>query len=231
MRRITQLHVALGTLALLAGCAAAPEKAVDPAEKAGAAIYFNEVPAGGGQPYTMHMFVHKDFIHFGPVDRPEVYTLFRRGSQTIYEVDGEQKTVKEISGQRAPVADLAKYHIEAETSPSKLLTDREANHLRIKVNGETCFNVIGVQEMLPEVREALREYYLVKANDPAFAALPEGSCSHLINVAAPEKRVEVGFPARQWGSDGYSLFIQEYRVNIVPSDELNFNSLPEWYKK
>ncbi len=231
MRRITKLYVALGTLMVLSGCAAVQEKEVDPAQKAGVAIYFNEVAPGQSAPRTIHMFVHKDFIHFGPVDHPEIYTLFRRGSQTIYEIDGERQAVKEIRGQRAPAADLAKYNIEAETSPSKLLTDSEASHLRIKVNGETCFNVIGVPEMLPEVREALREYYLVKANDPVFAALPEGGCGELINVAAPEKRLEVGFPARQWGSDGYSLFILEYRVNIIPSDELKFNKLPEWYKK
>ncbi|MEW5757093.1 MAG: hypothetical protein AB1810_12400 [Pseudomonadota bacterium] len=230
MSRITKLYVALGALAVLSGCAAVQEKAADPAEKAGVAIYFYEALPGQSEPRLVHMFVHKDFIHFGPVNHPENYTLFRRTTKTIYEVDGEQKTIKEISGQRAP-ADLTQYRIESETNPSKLLTDTEANHLRIKVNGETCFNVIGVQDMLPEVREALREYYSVKANDPAFDALAEGGCARFINVAAPEKRVEVGFPARQWGSDGYSLFIQEYRVNIIPSDDLNFNTLPEWYKK
>lgn len=223
--RDTNWLVLTGVLGLT-GCAALTEKR-DAADSEGVLLFFNEKRADSSV-QRIRMFVSKNYVHISNVADDTRYQLYRRNEQALYDVDLKNKTIHVTRGVRKP--DLEGDILVEETSTaSQLLEGEKTTHYQISVNGEPCYNVVSIEEMLPDVVAALKEVNGVRANDPALQGqLKHGSCEHAMRIHVPAKALEHGFPVRQWSAYGYQLFLVEFTENAHLAEHLVLNDLPRW---
>jgi hypothetical protein len=231
MMRTIGLILMLGiALNGLIGCANLLKN--DPAAKLGTGVIFTETQKGG-EPSTVRMFVHKDFMRIDPFPITGSYILFNRKKQVIYNVSANDKTIRIIKKQKNIPHPPVEIKIEEEESPSNLLDEGQSNFYRVKVNGEKCHNVVAAPNMLKDVVDAFKEYRTILATEKALnLSVAKGEpdlCEWALSVEEPTYILEHGFPVRQWSEDGYQRFIIESNLNIKPSE--NLNVLPKGHKR
>lgn len=225
IKHYTNWMVLAGMLAL-SGCAALSGKQ-DPADREGVLLFFNEKQPEK-EVQRIRIFVSKNYVHISNVADDSRYQLYRRAEQTLYDVDLNEKSTRVIKGVRKPDLE-GDILLEESSAASQLLEGEKTTHYRISVNGEPCYNVVSIEDMLPDTVAALKEISSVRANDSVLGEqLKHGSCEHAMRIHAPTQSLEHGFPVRQWSNYGYQLFLVEFTENIRLADDLVLNKLPRW---
>lgn len=185
-----------------------------------------------GQRIELIYMIHEDMVR---IDYGESgsYTLFNRKTQTIYDINSNEKTVKVIKGDKLkdgkvttpPISEGSITVIEKE---SQLVSTGLSTHMRFLQDNKTCLNAVVMSEFLPAVDLAMLEMSLVRAKDPRLSDIDKNSCEYVIRVFADYKISTVGMPVRMW-SDNYSRFMDTYRVQVEIEKDNDWYKLPEWY--
>jgi hypothetical protein len=221
-------------------CATQPsveqEKAFE--NEAGVYMLFSETEPGVN-PYQVTIFVNSRFMHIKDnTAKDNDFILFDRNKKTIYNVVAEGKTILVIGPQNVNVDPPIKINYTEEKEESSALVKRTggktALHYHYLANNKSCYDVVVVEDYLPDVVRAFQEFRQVLAGEHAktIDAIPSDMldpCDLAINIFEPTRHLQHGFPVREWDEKGYQRFLVDVRENVVPPEGMM--SLPTDYTK
>lgn len=183
--------------------------------------------SNGHQTEIVYM-VHPDMVRVDYGNSGN-YTLFNRITQTIYDVHEANKTVTVINKGAEPVSLEPPSGVTITERPSQMVSDGSSTHYRFIKNDKTCLNVVAVSPLFPIVEVAMAEMESVRLNDPRLADIDPESCEYVMRFYALHKAPTLGFPVRMWNGDGYSRFMESYKVQVDLTENNEWYKLPEWY--
>jgi len=181
----------------------------------------------GEQSTHLVYLVHADVVRVN-YGKSGSYTLFDRRTKTLYDVNAKDETVTVIKGTK-PILTEQELGVVITENESHLVEGGASTHFRFEKDGKVCLNVIGMSDLLPAVEVAIAEMATVRANDPRLADIDPQSCEYIVRIFANSKTEIVGLPVRQWNKDGYSKFMNTYRVQMDLEGNSAWYKLPEWY--
>lgn len=172
----------------------------------------------GMDPYATRMLVNQDYLRIdeGRVDSD--FTLLDRKEGVIYSVSHFNRMALVIRAEAIKVEMPIPITLDARKQVDKKapeINGKQPIHYSLLVNGESCRELIVVENMHPRALKALREFRRilsgvharnlhktpVEMQDPCFLA-------H--DVMAPVRTLQYGFPIQEWDSSGYSRSLVGY---------------------
>lgn len=196
-------------------------------EKAIVLNYVEQEP--GIEPYGTRLIVTKGYARFddgaGSVD----YVLFDRTTKTIYSVSASTQRVlvippREVDIEPPFALEVAEVDLGVmEQAP--MVEGRKPRHYQITANGELCYEVVTVDDLMDDALVATREYREALAGDSAatFNAIPadlHDPCSMAMNTFAPNRHLMHGMPIQEWDSAGYSRSLLDFDADYLAAKTL-----------
>lgn len=202
----------------------------------GVYMLFSETEPGVS-PYQVTIFVNHHFMHIKDnTAKDNDFILLDRDKKTIYNVVAEGKTILVIGPRDVNVDPPIKINYTEEKEESSALVKRRggknALHYRFLANNQACYNVVVVEDYLPDVVRAFQEFRQILAGEHAktIDAIPSDMldpCDLAINIFEPTRHLQHGFPVREWDEKGYQRFLVDVRENVTPPEGMM--SLPVDY--
>lgn len=199
----------------------------------GVGFLFTEKYAGEDT-YNVNMFVHRDYVRIDSMRTPHQYLLYKRGKQTLYRVDDNQKTIQVMRAQTKQPQEPIASSLEEIAGSSGLLEEGQSQHYRYQINGQTCYNIVAINDINDETVSVLSQIETILAqhkvsNPPLSDRSSDDACEAVIDSVIPTVKYNHGFVVREWGSNGYQRFLKEFKENVTPNFELNV--LPKGYQR
>ncbi len=222
------------------GCATQPTdqaKVPDNYSKLGVALVYTESEPGL-EPNRINIFVNEEFIRVDEQSSPNDFILFDRKARKIYNVLSSDKTIAVITSQpvigKPPIPIAYTYEKEESAAVPRDADNPRGYHYKFLVNDKACYNTVVVEDYLPEVVEAFKEFRMVLAGEHAAALgnIPPDqldACDLALNIFEPTRHLEFGFPVREWGPDGRSRFLKDNQVGVAIENK--YFELPAGYSR
>jgi len=181
------------------------------------------------EPYATRLIVTKQYMRFDDGEGSKDFVLFDRQNHVIYSVNSSDATIMAVHQKQIDI----KPPFELELTYNKLenlkdapkIAGKQAEHYQFSANGERCYDVIAVQDLMPDVVVALREFDELLASDSkvTFATLPadlQKPCDISMNTFAPGRHYQFGFPIQEWSMDGSGRSLLDYQLDYQPDPAL-----------
>jgi hypothetical protein len=209
-------------------------------EAPGSSIYvltFQEKDMGMQEFTTTRMIVTTRYLRIDDGVDDNNFVLFDRESRKVYSVSQDQRTILRIDP--APVT-LEPPTTFTHTTEALELTDSPAvagqpvKGYRLLTNGEVCYELAVVEEILDGPRAALREYETALSGEHAAvtAYTPpdlQSDCSLANYVFLPGRELEHGFPIRMQDATGRVRILTNYQAGYEPTPGVF--DLPKGYRE
>jgi hypothetical protein len=199
-------------------------------------LWFDEREPGV-EPYRTRMIVVRDFVRMDDGADTDDFVLFDRRTGTIHSVSHEDRTVLEVPArevQREPPYELELTEFRQPQEDAPKIAGRTPEHLVFNVNGQTCYEVVAVPDLLEDAVVALRQYHRSLAGEQAQTldwTPPEMQtpCMLANVVFHPARHLAYGFPIQEWDYRGYVRALSDYREGVTV--EADLFRLPEDYRR
>lgn len=188
-------------------------------------------------PYPTRLIVTNDFMRFDDGDGSTSFILYNRGTDTIYSVNDEDRTVMSMQGQEIelepPMELVLEEHNLGTLEDAPKIQGKTPLHYQFTANGEICYDVIAVQDLMPDVVKAMEAFTAVLANDSkvTFNNIPadlHNACDMSMSTFAAGRHLKYGFPIQEWSVDGDGRTLVDFDENYEP-DPVLFE-LPQEYR-
>lgn len=225
-------------LALLSSACAGPRPANNDAATTDGdmILLFSEKQPEQTRPDSTRMLITKAFLRIDSGPQSEDYILFDRTKRIIYNVVAEDESILVIPYQPVDGAPgEVRWEVTQEQSHAlpRTLQGVRATYYRYAVNGQPCYHVVAVENLLEEALAAMAEYRINLAGELAGsypAPVDQADlCEAMTKVFAPSKPLSHGFPVREWGANGYQRFLMDYQVGLTLPPALF--ALPQAYSR
>ncbi len=163
------------------------------------------------------------------------FALFDRKARTLYSVVHEDRSIftipaRDEDGIQPPL----KLERSVVVIPAELpaIAGHSPRHHRLSINGEACYNVIAIDEVMDASLKALREMQIVLAGEQRKALLHtpadmQEPCGMALHAFHPTWALSFGLPVQEWGIDGRGRQLLNFRDDFAAAPELF--QLPEGY--
>jgi hypothetical protein len=217
-------------MSLLTGCSQELDKSTTKlAAKSSAAkttvLQFMEQEEGIA-PYPVRMLVNADYLRIDDGTDSSDFLLYDRKKQQIINVNHEDNLalVIERDPSLSAVGDKPGIDIvDNVTADMPTWEGKQALHKTIKSKIDTCYEVIAIPDLLPDVVTAMREYLLTLSYQQ-MRSLPQTPehmrtpCMLVNLVHYPAKHLDFGFPLREWDYRGYVRELVSFDEQTVAKD-------------
>lgn len=186
----------------------------------------------GIDPYRVRMLVTADFLRMDEGKDGDNFLLFDRQAKNIYSVIHQDKKILKIPHREKILKqeytlDLGVTENNVDNMPA--FAGEKPQHLTFTANEKTCYDVIAVQDVLPDAVQAMREYLLTLAGEqianlnktPVEMRL---DCMLANLIYEPVRHLDYGFPLREWNYKGYVRELVNYKTEMVKSDLFKLDS-------
>lgn len=197
-------------------------------------IYQRQEP--GIDPYPSRIVVTERYMRMDDNRDDGGYVLFDRDSGVVYSVEHEEGTVMEIHpravGLDSPVPlELGEEEVPAREAPS--VAGKRPRHHVLTVNGESCYQVMSVADLLPETVAARRAFRRTMAGEharilPRIPADMQDPCDLAGHTFAPARHLSWGLPIHEWDGRGNAQALVRFDPAFEPDPALF--ELPEGYQ-
>lgn len=192
----------------------------------------------GVEPYQTRMLITEHFVRVDDGKDSKDYVIFNRDKKIVYSVNSDEKTIMSVYDKKSTVTppikliNTVKSMEELKNAPE--INGLKARHYQLKTNNETCYDVIAVKNLMPEVVSALIEFHTHMASDSAvtFNNIPadlHDACEMSMHTFAATRHLQMGFPIKEWDKKNYSRSLIDYQADYKVDETLFM--LPENYQQ
>lgn len=237
---MANIGIILAGLLLLAwaGGAAGADRSGQEGEAAGTGILLVfEEQEPGVDAYATRMVLNNRYLRIDDGLDDNEFVLFDRDKRVIYSVSAVRKTILTVQ----PAAVEPKLPFEV-----RLIEERQKDgdlpavggkapvRYRFSANEQPCYEVVAVPGLMPPAVTALREYRRVLSQEHAahvhkIPAELQDACDLAMNVTAPARHLDLGFPAYLRSVTGRVRRLVDYNERYVAAPDLF--KLPEGYSR
>lgn len=201
----------------------------------GSEVIFNEVENDAPGQVT-RMIVTKKYLRIDNGKPGNDFLLYDRVKRIIYSTNSLDQRTLVINAH--PLT--RKSPIKLDNKIEKIPTDapeiegKKVKHLQLSTNNNICYDLFAVDNFLPDVVAALKEYRLALAGEQAVIidSMPKEmlqACDLANNIFFASRHLEHGFPVRLQETNGRFRELVEYKRGIKIDAALL--KLPESYEK
>jgi hypothetical protein len=196
----------------------------------------------GVEPYQTRMIITRDFVRIDDGEGDKDFVLFDRKNKVVHSVTSSEKTIMAVHEKKLKEGQKFEppFKLTHSTKEMPAMEDaptidgKKAIHYQLITNDKTCYNVIAIKGLMPDVVEALTEFHKHMATDSfvTFNNLPadmHDACDMTATTFKPGRQYELGFPIQEWGMRNYSRSLVDYNVDYKVDPALFV--LPEGYKR
>jgi len=205
------------------------------AEIKATALYYR-MSEPGIDPYLSRWLITDKFLRIDEGDAADNYVLFDRHKRTVYSVVHGDRTVLEIPHRainRKPPKPLKPQSRVILDEKAPTIEGRKTLQRELHINAALCYNVVSVEQLLPDAVKAIGEYRQVMAgehaknldNTPVELQEP---CDLALHIFSPLWVVEKGLPIQEWNPQGKSSALLNYKAD-EKVDSVLF-SVPKEYR-
>ncbi|TDY00049.1 hypothetical protein [Thiohalophilus thiocyanatoxydans] len=213
--------------ALLLGACNNAEQA-KPEEDTSVKIDFVEYEKNS-EPYPTRLIVTNKFMRFDDGEDSTSFLLFDRDGNTIYSVNDDDRTVMSVESQDIDLEPPMELNLEEhnlgtlEDAPA--IEGKEPQHYEFSANGDICYNVVAVEDLMPDVVEAMKAFTTILADDSkvTFNNMPadlHDACDMSMSTFAAGRHLKHGFPIQEWSVDGAGRTLVDYDKDYEPDPAL-----------
>ncbi len=181
------------------------------------------------EPYPTRLIVTNKFMRFDDGEGSLSYILFNRDTDTIYSVNNDERTVMAVKYKEIELE--PPFELELEERNLGTLEDApeiqgmQPLHYEFSANGEVCYNVVAVKELMPDVVDAMKAFKRVLASDSkvTFHTIPadlHNACDMSMSTFAASRHLKYGFPIQEWSVKGDGRTLVDYDENFQPDPAL-----------
>lgn len=189
-----------------------------------------------GQNDELRLLAVENMLRVEDSRQPDRYWLYRADEEQLLEIDRRQRVIRTYSRRDPPPRSPLAWQIETEPSQalihSSAREQARAMHYRFLLQGRPCYDMVVLQGRLEPMLDLLRAYRQARAAVD-FAGLDgddrQRLCGEAFVYYQPQQSLQYGFPIREWSASGYSLFLSDYRPQVMlPAQRFR---LPEDYRR
>lgn len=190
----------------------------------------------GVENYISRILVTKEYLRLDDGGIPDgSYTLYDRRKKIIFNVDPEEQTVLEMVPPefqpQLPESLVLNERLTVEVDAPQV-AGKQPQKLLLKTNGETCRELVVVEDTLPQAMKGLTELYqaLARMQFPNIHAPGnnQSDCELTEYVFAPQRAYSHGLPL--WDvMGGKQRMLVDYKKDFSVDDELF--SVPENFQR
>lgn len=191
----------------------------------------------GVEPYQTRMIITENFVRVDDGKDSKDYVLFNRRKKIVYSVNSDEKTVMAVHDKKITITPPIKLVHSVENmqalKSAPEIEGLKARHYQLKTNNEICYDVVAVENLMPEVVNALIEFHSHMAADSAvtFNNIPadlHDACEMSMHTFAATRHLQMGFPIKEWGKGNYLRSLMDYQADYKVDEKLF--KLPENYQ-
>jgi hypothetical protein len=165
--------------------------------------------------YVTRFLVTDDYLRMDFGQDREDYVLFDRKAQRIYSVTHDQRQVLLIEPSEVTVPKPEKWELTEDV----LGDERGKRTFDIVVNGTHCSRITAVRGFLPEVAQAMSDYYALMsgAQSATYLATPpelRHPCDLARLVLEPRRWLAGGVPLHETNIDGTVRRLLDYQTGL-----------------
>ncbi len=193
------------------------------------------------EPYQTRMIVNKKFVRIDDGKGAKSFVLYNRDKKIVYSINPEEKSVMAVHEKKLEKGKVfeppfklthsVKEMPEMKDAPS--INGETAKHYQLITNDKTCYDVVAVKGLMPNVVKALIDFHTHMATDSivTFNNMPADmheACDMTLTTFKPARQFEFGFPIQERAKNEYMRSLVDYNTNFK-ADPLLFE-FPEGYK-
>lgn len=190
----------------------------------------------GVEPYNARILVTQDYLRMDDGVDDGDYLLFDRKLRLISSVTHEDETVFEIPPRavnKRPPMKLRRRSSEIKMDNPPRVGDEKPRHRRLFVNDKVCYNVVAVEGLLKDVRQALVDFRKTLSGEhakllPRLPADQQEPCDLARNIFHPGWQLEFGLPIQEWDEQGRGQTLVDYKTTTHLDNKLF--TLPQGYR-
>lgn len=178
-------------------------------------LNFSERYDASSEFHQVSMMVGKDYIWYANRSVPMERLVFDMNSRVIYLINRYEKKIRSISvaGAENRSSQLEITYQQGEGKPG-------TKYYKYTVDGESCYNAVIAEEfVLKDNLSLLAAFDQAKSQVPGMHQF-EDLCGKALLLENPAKRLENGFPVREWTSAGYTRFLDTVTTNVPIPEEM-----------
>jgi len=189
--------------------------------------FMDQPPDSGG--YVTRMLVTDRYLRMDFGQDGDDFVLFDRKAQRVYNVTHDQRQILLIEPGTVSVPKPEKW----EVSENVLTEDRGKRTYDLEVNGIRCSRITAADMLLPDVTQALGDFYeLLSATQAAtYLATPvemRNPCELARHILEPRRWLKYGFPLYEADGDGSVRRLLGYQTGVQERPKLF--ALPASYR-
>lgn len=195
----------------------------------------------GVEPYQTRMIVTKDFVRVDDGDGSNSFILYDRNKKIVYSINPEEQSVMAVHEKKLSKGEVFEPPFKLTHASNKMpelkdapmISGEKAKHYQLITNDEICYDVVAVKGLMPNVVQALSDFHLHMASDSrvTFNNIPadmQDACEMTMTTFQPIRQFAFGFPIQEWGSNGYTRSLIDYKTDYKVDP--NLFVFPEGYK-
>jgi len=187
--------------------------------------------------YTTRMVLNDRYLRIDDGVDNNDFVLFDRDKRVIYSVSAARKTILTIQ----PAVVEPKLPFEVRLTGERqndgdlpAVGGKASVRYRFNANEQPCYELVAVPGLMPLAVAALREYRRVLSQEHAahvhkIPAELQDACDLAMNVTAPARHLDFGFPIYFGSITGRVRRLVDYNERFVAAPDLF--KLPEGYSK
>ncbi len=195
----------------------------------------------GVEPFQTRMIITKNFLRIDDGKTSNSFVLFDRNKKVVYSTIPDDKRIMAVHEKKLkkgqvfeppfPLKHSVKEMPEMKDAPE--IAGESAKHYQLITNDKACYDVVAIKGLMPNVVEALTEFYKHMATDSmlTFNNMPADlheACDMTLTTFNPTRQFEFGFPIQEMGQRNYSRSLVDYDVNFKADPSLFV--LPKGYQ-
>lgn len=209
-------------------------------EHADTLVLFMEQESGG-DPFQTRMIITKDYMRIDDGEGTASFVLYDRNKKIVYNTNPDEKTVMAVYEKKLKSGQVFEPPFKLAHSVNEMpvmkdaptIAGERAKYYQLITNDKSCYEVIAIKGLMPNVVEALTDFHNHMASDSmtTFNNIPADlheACDMTLTTFKPVRQFEFGFPIQEWDKQGYMRSLVDYDINYVADPKLFV--LPEGYK-
>lgn len=185
----------------------------------------------GIDPYRVRMLVTADYLRMDEGRDSDDFLLFDRRKKIIYSVTHADQSILRIPHRGDLLAQESTLDFGLREHSNADMPDfngKKPRHLAFTANAKTCYEVVAVEDFLPEAVQAMREYLLTLSGEQIVnlnktPVEMRSDCMLANLIYKPVRHLEHGFPLREWDYKGYVRELLDYGREQVSAELFRLN--------
>lgn len=193
------------------------------------------------EPYQTRMIINKSFVRIDDGEGAKSYVLYNRIKKIVYSINPDEKTVMAVHEKKLKNGKIFEPPFKLTHSIKEMpdmkdaptIGGESAKHYQLITNDKTCYDVVSIKGLMPDVVTALTEFHKHMATDSihTFNNMPadlHNACDMTLTTFKPASQFEFGFPIQEWGKNEYMRSLIDYNINYKADPKLFV--LPQKYQ-